>query len=140
MKYLLDTCVVSELVKKKPNSNVLSWLRQQDETDLYLSVLTFGEVQKGIEKAPDERRKEKLTLWLEEDLRQRFEGRIVPVDMSVAMAWGEVQGVAEKSGKTIPTMDGLIAVSGLVHQCVVVTRNVTDMQHCSVELFNPWED
>lgn len=140
MKYLLDTCVVSELVKKKPNSNVLSWLRQQDETDLYLSVLTFGEVQKGIEKAPDERRKEKLTLWLEEDLRQRFEGRIVPVDMSVAMAWGEVQGAAEKSGKTIPTMDGLIAVSGLVHQCVVVTRNVTDMQHCSVELFNPWED
>ena len=90
-KYLLDTCVVSELVKKSPDKNVLQWLENQDEEDLYLSVLTFGEIQKGIEKAPDRRRKKKLKTWLEEDLRERFEGKIIPVDLNVAIKWGEIK-------------------------------------------------
>lgn len=138
MRYLLDTCVVSELVKKVPDTNVVNWLLQQDESDLFLSVLTFGEIEKGIEKAPDETRKQKLRIWVEEDLRQRFEGRIVPVDLSVASKWGEIQGALERQGKMMPTLDGLIAVSGLVHNFVVVTRNVSDMESSSVELLNPW--
>jgi len=139
MKYLLDTCVVSELIKKTPNENVLSWLKEQDEENLYLSVLTFGEIQKGIEKAPDYIRKRKLQAWLEEDLKKRFKGKIIPVDLNVAIKWGEIQGITEKKGKKIPTMDGLIAVSALTYHCIVVTRNIADMENTAVELLNPWE-
>jgi predicted nucleic acid-binding protein len=113
MKYLLDTCVISELIKKTPNKNVLSWLQNEEESNLYLSTLTFGEIQKGIEKAPDEIRKRKLKNWLEEDLKKRFQGKIIPIDLHVAIKWGEIQGIAEKLGKTMPTIDGLIAVSAL---------------------------
>jgi len=81
MKYLLDTCVISEATKPKPNRKVVAWLKKQDEKSLYLSVLTFGEIEKGIEKSFDGRRKNKLRLWVEEDLKQRFEGRILPIDM-----------------------------------------------------------
>ncbi len=139
MKYLLDTCVVSELIKKSPNKNVLRWLENQDEEDLYLSVLTFGEIQKGIEKAPDKIRKKKLQAWLEKDLRERFEGKIIPVDLNVAIKWGEIQGITEKEGKTMPSIDGLIAISALAYGCTVVTRNTSDMENSTVDLLNPWE-
>jgi predicted nucleic acid-binding protein len=139
MKFLLDTCVISEVIKKKPNENVIAWLQAQDETTLYLSVLTFGEIQKGIEKAPDEIHKRKLELWVEEDLKKRFEGRIIPFDLKVAIKWGSIQGVAEKAGVPMPAIDGLIAVSGLFFNCTVVTRNTSDMKQSSAELFNPWE-
>ena len=138
MKYLLDTCVISEIIKPKPNENVITWLKNQDESDLFLSVLTFGEIEKGIEKAPDIIRKKKLTLWVEEDLKQRFEGRIISIDLDVTSKWGILQGVSEKAGKPMPAIDGLIAVSGLVNQCTVVTRNITDMEQSGAELFNPW--
>ncbi len=138
MKYLLDTCVISEVIKPKPNKNVVAWLKNKDEKNLYLSALTFGEIEKGIEKSVDGRRKNKLRLWVEGDLKQRFEGRILPVDMQVASKWGEIQGKSEVAGKPLPSIDGLIAVTGLVNNCVVVTRNVSDMQQSSVELHNPW--
>ena len=138
MKYLLDTCVISEIIKPKPNENVISWLTGQDESELFLSVLTFGEIEKGIEKAPDKIRKKKLKLWVEEDLKQRFEGKILPVNLEVSTQWGTLQGIAEKAGKPMPALDGLIAVSGLVNNCIVVTRNTSDMEQSTVELFNPW--
>lgn len=140
MKYLLDTCVISEVVKPKPNGKVVAWLEKQDEEHLYLSVLTFGELEKGIEKSVDGRKKNKLRLWVEEELKQRFEGRILPIDMPVASKWGEIQGKSETAGKPLPSIDGLIAVTGLVNNCIVVTRNVSDMQQSSVELYNPWDD
>lgn len=139
MKYLLDTCVISEIIKPKPDKNVISWLEEQDENSLYLSVLTFGEIEKGIEKASNQIRKQKLRLWVEDDLKKRFEGRIIPISFSIAAEWGKMQGKSELLGKPLPTMDGLIAVSGLVSQCIVVTRNISDMEQSSVELFNPWE-
>jgi len=139
MKYLLDTCVISEIIKPKPNKNVVSWLTNQDESELFLSVLTFGEIEKGIEKAPDKVRKKKLQLWVEEDLKQRFEGKIIPIDLEVSTQWGIIQGIAEKEGKPMPALDGLIAVSGLVNNCIVVTRNTSDMEQSKVELFNPWK-
>lgn len=139
MKYLLDTCVISEIFKKEPNKNVLAWLSAQDEDNLFLSILTFGEIQKGIEKASDHKRKKKLKLWLEDDLKKRFEGRIIPIDLRVVTNWGSIQGTAELAGKTMPTMDGLIAVSGLAYSCIVVTRNVADMEQSTAELFNPWD-
>ncbi|MCF7970368.1 MAG: type II toxin-antitoxin system VapC family toxin [Methylococcaceae bacterium] len=140
MKYLLDTCVISELIKPVPNEKVLAWLQSIEEVSLYLSVLTFGEIEKGIDKAVDITRKKRLQLWVEEDLKQRFDGRIIPIDIHVATKWGETQGKVELLGKAMPSIDGLIAVSGLVHNCVVVTRNVTDMQQSAVALFNPWLD
>ncbi len=138
MKYLLDTCVISEIIRPRADENVISWVQNQDEKSLYLSVLTFGEIEKGIEKSPDEARKRKLQLWLEEDLKERFKGRIIPINMDVAVKWGAIQGNTELSGKPMPAIDGLIAVSGLVHNCIVVTRNVSDMEQSAVELLNPW--
>ena len=138
MKYLLDTCVISEVIKPRADKNVISWMQNQDEESLYLSVLTFGEIEKGIEKSPDEARKRKLQLWVEEDLKKRFEGRIVPINIDISVKWGTIQGNAELLGKPMPAIDGLIAVSGLVHNCIVVTRNVSDMEQSTVELLNPW--
>ena len=140
MKYLLDTCVISELIKPQPNRSVVSWLQSQTENDLYLSVLTFGEIEKGIEKAANEARKSKLKLWVEEDLKQRFKGRILAIDLDVCTKWGEIQAKTELLGKPVPSIDGLIAISALVNNCIMVTRNVKDMQQSGVELFNPWED
>ena len=138
MKYLLDTCVISELIKPRADKNVISWMQKQDEESLYLSVLTFGEIEKGIEKSPDEVRKRKLQLWVEEDLKKRFEGRIIPINIAIVAKWGMIQGSAELQGKSMPTIDALIAISGLVHNCIVVTRNVTDMQQSTAQLLNPW--
>jgi predicted nucleic acid-binding protein len=139
MRHLLDTCVISEIIKSKPNKNVISWLEKQDESSLFLSVLTFGEIEKGIEKAPDKIRKKKLRLWVEEDLKQRFEGRVLPIDLETTTQWGILQGKAEQAGKAMPAIDGLIAVSGLVNNCIVVTRNTSDMEQSTVELFDPWK-
>ena len=139
MKYLLDTCVISEMIKPKPDENVISWIKTQQEENLYLSVLTFGEIEKGIEKASDRTRKRKLRLWVEDDLKKRFEGRVIPIDFAIAEKWGVVQGNAELSGKPMPAIDGLIAVSGIVNHCIVVTRNISDMGQSSAELFNPWK-
>jgi len=138
VKYLLDTCVISEIIKPRADKNVIAWMQSQNEDCLYLSVLTLGEIKKGIEKFADGARKRKLQLWVEEDLKKRFEGRIIPVDLDVSVKWGAIQGAAELLGKPMPTIDGLIAVSGLVHNCVIVTRNISDMQQSTAELLNPW--
>jgi toxin FitB len=138
LKYLLDTCVISEIIKPQPDENILSWVQEKNEDSLYLSVLTFGEIEKGIEKALDSARKRKLQLWVEQDLKQRFENRIIPIDLEISARWGVIQGQAELVGKSMPVIDGLIAVSGLVHNCIVVTRNIADMEQSAVELLNPW--
>lgn len=139
MKYLLDTCVISEMVKPQPNENVLAWLSAQNENELHLSVLTFGELEKGIEKAQNKVKKNKLKLWVEQDLKQRFGNRVFPVSLEVAVKWGIVQANAELQGRSMPVIDGLIAASGLVHNCMVVTRNVVDMEPSQVGLLNPWD-
>ncbi len=138
MKYLLDTCVISEVIKPRPDENFISWMQSKNEDSLYLSVLTFGEIEKGIEKAPDGTKKRNLQLWVEEDLKKRFEGRIIPIDLDVSVQWGAIQGAAELSGNPMPAIDGLIAVSGLVHNCIIVTRNISDMEKSLAELLNPW--
>lgn len=138
MRYLLDTCVISEIVKPRADRNVISWMKNQDEENLYLSVITFGEIEKGIEKLSNGARKRKLQLWVEEDLKKRFEGRIISIDLDISVKWGAVQGSSELLGKPMPAIDGLIVVSGLVHNCIIVTRNIFDMEQSAVELLNPW--
>ena len=139
MKYLLDTCVISELIKPVPNDKVMSWIQNIDESQLYISVLTFGEIEKGIQKLTDGPKKVKLKLWLEVDLNQRFENRIIPINLDVAIKWGKIQAMSERTGRPLPAIDGLIATSALVNNCVVVTRNTSDMEQSTAELFNPWE-
>jgi toxin FitB len=138
VKFLLDTCVISEVMKPQPNLQVISWLQSHEEADLFLSVLTFGELEKGITKAQDLLRKKKLKLWVHHDLKQRFENRILTIDANVCERWGVIQGEAELVGKPMPVLDGLIAVTGLVYGCVVVSRNLADMRQCGAELLNPW--
>ncbi len=91
MKYLMDTCVISELIKKKPNKNVISWASSKSEENLYLSVLTIGEIQKGISKLAESKKKDELQPWITIDLRDRFSGRILDVDLEIAKKWGELQ-------------------------------------------------
>lgn len=92
MKYLLDTCVISELIKTEPEISVINWLNSINEEDVYLSVLTIGEIQKGIEKLPASKRKEKLQIWLDSDLQQRFNGRIIDINNEIALCQGEDSG------------------------------------------------
>ena len=139
MKYLLDTCVVSELIKKIPNANVTAWIAGMEESRLFLSVLTFGEIHKGIEKLPKSKKKEKLHSWVNLELRERFENRIIPFDLQAAATWGRIQAFSEAAGKAMPTLDGQIAAIALTYGLTVVTRNSSDMIISGVELFNPWE-
>lgn len=139
MKYLLDTCVVSELTKKKPEKNIITWIKTKDETDFFLSVLTLGELQKGIIKLDDSKKKQSLIDWLESDLSKRFEKRILFITDSVARKWGEIQGIAERQGNKMPVVDSLIAATGITYNLQVVTRNTDDMEASGVKLFNPWK-
>ena len=139
MKFLLDTCVISELVKKMPTPSVVKWLDGIDESNLFLSVLTFGELQKGISKLADGERKNELQEWMENDLVARFEGRVLDLDLETSLDWGRMQGVAERNGASLPVMDSLIAATAAAHSLVVVTRNTKDIGRCNAKVFNPWE-
>lgn len=139
MKYLLDTCLISELVKKEPSAAVLRWLDEQDEQRLFISVLVLGELNKGVAKLAAGDRKQALLSWVEHDLAERFEGRIVGLDLETAILWGRMQGEAEKAGEKLPVMDSLIAATAMRNGFTVVTRNVRDLQRCGAPLFNPWE-
>jgi predicted nucleic acid-binding protein len=139
MKYLLDTCAISELTKTKPDKKVISWITNNDEANYYLCSLTFGELYKGVSKLPDSKKRKKLFLWIEHDLKERFAGKILDIDLMVARTWGEIQGASEAVGNPMPAIDSLIAATGLTHDLTVVTRNITDMQQSGVSLFNPWK-
>jgi len=139
VKYLLDTCVISEIIKLQPDESVVRWINSQNEEDIYLSVLTIAEIQKGIIKLPDSRKKENLQKWLDNDLNQRFLGKILGINYEIAYLWGKMQGKAEQQGRKMSVIDGLIATTGIVNDCVVVTRNVSDMELSGCKIINPWE-
>jgi predicted nucleic acid-binding protein len=139
VNYLLDTCLISELLKKEPNPAVMAWLDEQDEQTLFLSVLNLGELQKGISKLAEGTKKEELQAWVSHDLAERFNGRILTVDQETALCWGRLQGDAERRGEKLPVMDSMIAASAAVHGMSVVTRNTKDLERCGVQVCNPWE-
>ena len=139
MKYLLDTCVISELVAKHPNPKVVDFVDALDSDDVYLSVITIGEITKGVEKLPKSKRKQELYSWLKEDLLVRFDGRIIPLDTKVLMEWGILIAHLESTGTTLPAIDSLIATTTLTHKLTLVTRNVGDFSGTGIEIVNPWE-
>ena len=140
MRYLLDTCVVSEVTKKRPSKRVITWLEQQDEFSLFLSVITLGELQKGISKLPDGRKRRRLADWVERDLAGRFTGRVLNVDQEIATRWGDLSVAAERKGRRVPVLDGLLAATALTSGMVLATRNTRDVEPTGVAVFDPWED
>jgi toxin FitB len=137
--HLLDTCLVSELLKPRPSRTVAAWLAAQREEDLYLSVLTLGEVQKGVAQLPDSRRRARLQLWLDRDLQDRFRGRIVPVSQRVALTWGRVSGEALARGRPLAVIDALIAATAIVLDATVVTRDEFGIREAGAKTVNPWK-
>ncbi|OGA62966.1 MAG: recombinase [Betaproteobacteria bacterium RIFCSPLOWO2_12_FULL_67_28] len=138
MRYLVDTSVISELVKRSPDENVMEWMKRAEEMSLYLSVLTIGELEKGIAKLPASSRRSKLETWVRSDLADRFRERLLAIDGTVAATWGKLAGEAESRGEPLPVIDGLIAATGLAHHLVIATRNIGDFERCGASCFNPW--
>ena len=137
--YLLDTNVVSELARPNPDANVIAWIRAEDETYFYLSVLTFGEILRCIEQLPQGPRRERLRLWLEVDLTDRFKGRILDIDRRVAEIWGMISARGAAAAVRLPTIDTLIAATAERHGMVVATRNLRDFAFAAVAAVSPWE-
>lgn len=136
--FLLDTNVVSELVEARPNPKVTQWVLATDESLLYLSVLTLGEIRKGITSLPDAGRRIKLEAWLNGDLAQRFAGRILSIDQSIADRWGRLSGSPAARKAPLPVIDGLLAATALEHNLTLVTRDTKDVVGTGVSFFDPW--
>jgi predicted nucleic acid-binding protein len=137
--FLLDTNIISELVKPKPEANVTEWIENTDESLLYLSVLTLGEIRRGIAALPQSRRRATLEAWLDKNLRARFAGRILVIDQEVADRWGLLTAAARNSGIVLPVIDGLLAATALEHNLTLVTRNTGQIPSMGVAVFNPWQ-
>ena len=136
MSYLIDTNVISELVRSKPDAHVLDWFANTPDEALFLSVLTLGVIRKGVEKLADTQRREKMRVWLEHDLRDWFGPRILPVGPDVADHWGRLLAQA---GRPVPATDSLLAATALHHDLRLVTRNTKDFAYAGLDVINPWE-
>ena len=139
MNYLLDTNVVSELIAKKPYQPVLDWVDTQDPNSLFLSVVTIGELQKGIAKLSDWQRKSILQNWLTNDLLARFQGHMLTFDSDTSLVWGDLTGRLAQIGRPLAALDSLIAAIALHHRCTVATRNEEDFVDTGVGVINPWK-
>ncbi len=138
-KYLLDTNIPSELLRIKPNQQVVDWVSSQDSSLLYISVVTIGEIWKGIALLADGKRRNSLELWLKNEFIPWFEGRILPITEEIATNWGLLEAARQIKGRALNIADGQIAATASVHNLVVVTRNVKDFADLGIEIFNPWK-
>ena len=137
--FLLDTNCISEIVRLKPEPRVMDWMEAVDEALLYLSVLTLGEIRKGLAGLPHSKRRTRLETWLEVELQARFSGRILAIDGAVADRWGLLAADAKRKGKALSTIDGLLAATALRHNLTIVSRNISDLANTRVPVLNPWE-
>lgn len=137
--FLLDTNIVSELMKPRPNRSVSSWIERTSEALMYLSVITIGEVRRGVDLLrDDDPRRAALQSWLDRDVRIRFAGRLLPFDDGVAERWGQLEALARKRRLTLPTIDAQLAATALHHGLTFVTRNTADVAPTGVPVFDPW--
>jgi predicted nucleic acid-binding protein len=139
MKFLLDANAISEPKQKTPNAQVLEWLDAQDESKLFLSVLTVGEIRKGITRLESGKKKAELEEWLEK-LRNRFARRLLPMSEKTFLIWGRICGDFENKGIVRSALDSLLEATALEHDLILVTRNVKNFQNSQVTILNPWED
>ena len=138
MNYLLDTNIISELISKSPNKKVVDLILSIDEENLYLSVITIGEIKAGIEKLDDGKKKDKLINWLEKELLVRFEGRIIYIDTEVMLKWGCNNTKLKKLGKPLPIMDSIIGSIAQVKNLILLTRNEKDFKNLDIKIINPF--
>jgi len=140
MTYLLDTCVISEYVKKQPNQQVINWIDVQEESSLFISIITIAEIKKGIVRIEKSQpsRYQKLEKWLQK-IEQRFTNRILPLNENILDTWAKICGQSEAQGKKLPIMDSLIAATASENNLVIVTRNLSDFAFSSVNVFSPWD-
>ena len=135
--YLLDTCALSEFTKPKPSGSVDAWFAQLPEGSDFVSVLTLGELEKGITKLATSRRRASLEKWFA-GLRDRLGDRVLPVDEPVALEWGRITARGELAGSPIPSIDALIGATAIVHGLAVVTRNTSDIARTGAPIVDPW--
>jgi predicted nucleic acid-binding protein len=135
--YLLDTCVVSEVAKADPDPAVTAWLEPVPETSLFLSVLTLGEIRKGMELLDPGPRRDRIQAWMNR-LTTTFSGRMLAVDAAVAARWGVVSAEARRAGRPRPPVDSMLAATALCHDLAIVTRNVADFAGTGARVVNPW--
>ncbi len=138
MPFLLDTNIVSETVKAKPEERVLAWLEAQTPAELFLAAQTIGELIRGARKVKDKARRERYGTWIEQDLAEQFEGRVLPFDATAAVLWGRLMGDGDRTGRTPAAADAQIAAVAIHHDLTLVTRNTKDFERLSVKLLNPW--
>lgn len=138
MSYLVDTNAISEFKKKTPNQNVLDWFAAQSEESLFLSVITIGEIEKGIAKIIDSKGRAKYVIFLE-NLIIRFDQRILPISVSVARRWGQLYGRLQQTGRVLPNWDSLIAATALEHDLMIITRNIDDFTGTGARVLNIWD-
>ena len=138
MRYLLDTNVLSEPARPDPDPRVLAWLGAQAQIDVAISVITLGEIGRGVDLLAPGRRRTRLREWLEVDVPRRFHERVLPIDDRVARAWGRLSAEAERKGRRLPALDGLLLGTAAVHDLVFVTRNERDCADRGVPILNPW--
>jgi predicted nucleic acid-binding protein len=138
VSFLLDTNIVAEWAKPRPNAGVVEWLAEADEDRVFVSVVTIAEVRRGIERLPAGRRRDRLVAWLSDDLPLRFEDRVLPIDRQVADAWGRIVASRESAGRPIAIMDAFIAATAEVHGLTLVTRNLGDFAEAVPGLVNPY--
>lgn len=135
MSYLLDTNVISEIWRPRPSPSVQAWLEAAPQDKLYLSVLSLGEIRKGVEKLKTSKKKAQLVTWLDHDLPAWFDNRLLPIDRDVADRWGYLLA---KINRPIPAIDSLLAATALTFNLKMVTRNVADFDIAGLEVINPW--
>lgn len=138
MNYLLDTCVLSEYLKKQPFQEVVGWVDEQPEESLYLSVLTIGEIRKGVSRLPESQRRLELANWLP-TIVQRYANRILPIDLATVTTWGDLKATLELKGVILPAIDSLIAATALEHDLTIVTRKEVDFEPTGAIILNIWE-
>ena len=139
MNYLLDTCVLSEFTRRQPNQSLIDWLDSIEEEKLFISVITVGEIQRGIERLPDSHRKTELLVWMNNGLLQRFVARMIGFDAPTMFMWGSLTARMEAAGQPMGVMDSLIAASAMQNHLILATRNVVDFLPSGIQVINPWE-
>jgi predicted nucleic acid-binding protein len=139
VSYLLDTNVISEWTKPRPKPSVVVWLGAANEDDVFMSVVSFAELRRGVELLPEGARRERLATWIDHDLAGRFHGRVLNVDRNLADMWGDVMAHGQREGRPLSAMDGFFAATAKLHDLTLVTRNAAHFEVLPIRIYNPWE-
>jgi tRNA(fMet)-specific endonuclease VapC len=139
MSFLLDTCIISELASRQPHSKVVAWIDSLADDQVFISVVTIGEIKRGVDRLARSRKKRVLEDWLNHGILVRFQENILMLDTEVMLAWGSLTAELDKSGTPMPALDSLIAASARFHRLTLATRNTRDFSSAPISLFNPWQ-